>query len=101
MLSSSASSSFSSVSRTGVLLQASQAQMAMHTTTVPTIGHGVLLKKSAKATEDTMPLPYCKEPIRAAAVPALSPALSRAAAVAQAEMIPLVAKIKTTDKITP
>lgn len=58
--------------------------------------------ESASSADDRIPLPYCNEPINAAAEPAMSSGTSASAAeVAQAVMIPFMLKTKNIGTTIP
>ena len=66
------------------------------------IVHGVPAENAASIAEERMPLPYCSEPISAAAEPFIScGTLSRAAALEQEAMMPFMLKTKNIGIITP
>ena len=62
---------------------------------------GVTSEKRARSKEERIPLPYWREPRRAAAEPVIeSSALLRAAAFEHAATIPLVLKMRSIGKTT-
>ena len=65
------------------------------------IACGVPSESAASSSDETMPLPYCSEPSRAEAEPAICGTPLSAAAVVQAAMMPLVAKNTNTGRIMP
>ena len=66
------------------------------------IVRGVPVENAASNNDDTMPLPYCKAPINAAAEPTMSDGTaSRAAALVHEAMIPFILKTTNTKHIIP
>jgi len=72
-------------------------------TAITTISEcGVSLGRAASSSEETMPLPYCSDPMRAAADPARPGGTpSSAAAVALAAITPFMEKNTNTGSTTP
>ena len=66
------------------------------------IVHGVPAENAASITKERMPLPYCSEPMSAAAEPFIScGTLSSAAALEQEAIMPFMLKTKNIGIITP
>ena len=64
--------------------------------------NGVPLENAANKSEETMPLPYCSEPSKAAAEPAIwFGTAARAAALAQAAMMAFMLNITNSGATTP